>query len=140
MNGDDILCPDLNQVCIERTDALRAELDAALVRIQRCVDVVNGMGRFLTGNAVLNALDAENPRPSWQARAEAAEEMLADARREHAAAWAEQNRPNLGPVHPWPDCPDHREVQHRDYQPPWCNACGWNRGRPATKPFQGRKP
>lgn len=33
------------------------------------------------------------------------------------------------PAHPWPECPDHREVQHRDRKPPWCNTCGWNRGQ-----------
>lgn len=32
---------------------------------------------------------------------------------------------------PWPRCDDHREHQHRDGKPPWCNRCGWNRGRPA---------
>jgi len=31
----------------------------------------------------------------------------------------------------WPECPEHKEVQHRDRKPPWCNTCGWNRGRPA---------
>lgn len=31
----------------------------------------------------------------------------------------------------WPECEEHEEVQHRDRKPPWCNACGWNRGRPA---------
>lgn len=37
--------------------------------------------------------------------------------------------------HPhWPFCPDHLEVQHRDGKPPWCETCGWNRGRPATPP------
>ena len=34
----------------------------------------------------------------------------------------------------WPECPEHREIQHRDGQPPWCHACGWNRGRPAIPP------
>lgn len=24
-----------------------------------------------------------------------------------------------------PPCPNHKEVQHRDRMPPWCNACGW---------------
>lgn len=38
------------------------------------------------------------------------------------------------------DCPDHHEVQHRDRKPPWCNACGWNRGRPAIPPRQVGKP
>lgn len=37
---------------------------------------------------------------------------------------------------PWPDCPKHKEVQHRDGMSPWCNACGWNRGRPAVPPMQ----
>lgn len=27
-----------------------------------------------------------------------------------------------------PHCPNHKEVQHRDGKPPWCNRCGWNRG------------
>lgn len=27
-----------------------------------------------------------------------------------------------------PGCADHREVQHRDRQPPWCDECGWSRG------------
>lgn len=39
----------------------------------------------------------------------------------------------------YPECDDHKEVQHRDRQPPWCNKCGWNRGRPATAPFKGKK-
>lgn len=30
-----------------------------------------------------------------------------------------------------PPCDRHIETQHRDGKPPWCNACGWNRGRPA---------
>lgn len=33
-----------------------------------------------------------------------------------------------------PPCPTHLEVQHRDKMPPWCNTCGWNRGRPAILP------
>ena len=41
-----------------------------------------------------------------------------------AAARGEGDRP----AEPWPDCPAHREVQHRDGQPPWCKACGWARG------------
>lgn len=36
----------------------------------------------------------------------------------------------------WPDCPNHREFQHRDGKPPWCPDCGWNRGRPAIPPRQ----
>lgn len=39
-------------------------------------------------------------------------------------------------AHTYPPCPDHREVQHRDGNPPWCKACGWNRGRPAVPPVQ----
>lgn len=31
-----------------------------------------------------------------------------------------------------PTCRDHREVQHRDGKPPWCRACGWAHGHPAT--------
>lgn len=31
-----------------------------------------------------------------------------------------------------PPCPQHRETQHRDGQPKWCNRCGWTHGRPAT--------
>lgn len=30
-----------------------------------------------------------------------------------------------------PPCAAHREVQHRDGKPPWCDTCGWNHGRPA---------
>lgn len=30
-----------------------------------------------------------------------------------------------------PPCSDHKEVQHRDARPPWCNSCGWTYGRPA---------
>lgn len=35
-----------------------------------------------------------------------------------------------------PDCPNHKEVQHRDGKPPWCNRCGWNRGRPGVDPIK----
>lgn len=31
-----------------------------------------------------------------------------------------------------PACRNHRELQHRDGNPPWCRSCGWHRGRPAT--------
>lgn len=27
-----------------------------------------------------------------------------------------------------PECPAHKEVQHRDGNPPWCNSCGWRHG------------
>jgi hypothetical protein len=37
-----------------------------------------------------------------------------------------------------PPCSNHSESQHRDGKPPWCNACGWGWGRPATPPFQAR--
>lgn len=40
----------------------------------------------------------------------------------------------------YPTCPDHREVQHRDRKPPWCDTCGWNRGRPAIAPEQHGTP
>lgn len=66
------LCDALDAARAE-TAAVREELAAANERIHRCVDVVNGMGRHLTGAAVLKALSAESPRPSWQARCEAAE-------------------------------------------------------------------
>lgn len=36
------------------------------------------------------------------------------------------------PVEEPPPCPQHRETQHRDNQPKWCNRCGWTHGRPAT--------
>lgn len=36
----------------------------------------------------------------------------------------------------WPECDNHREVQHRDGQSPWCNTCGWNRGRGSVPPMQ----
>ena len=35
-----------------------------------------------------------------------------------------------------PPCDNHRETQHRDKRPPWCETCGWNHGRPAIQPFQ----
>lgn len=35
-----------------------------------------------------------------------------------------------------PDCPNHKEVQHRDGKPPWCNRCGWNRGSEAVDPIK----
>lgn len=38
----------------------------------------------------------------------------------------------------YPECPAHREFQHRDGKPPWCPDCGWNRGRPAVPPRQIR--
>lgn len=31
-----------------------------------------------------------------------------------------------------PDCDNHFELQHRDGNPPWCNACGWTHGHPAV--------
>jgi hypothetical protein len=40
------------------------------------------------------------------------------------------------PSHEPPPCENHREVQHRDRLPPWCDACGWNRGRPAIAPHK----
>jgi hypothetical protein len=33
-----------------------------------------------------------------------------------------------------PDCEGHHEVQHRDGKLPWCNRCGWTRGRTALPP------
>lgn len=33
---------------------------------------------------------------------------------------------------PWPECAEHKEVQHRDAKPPWCRRCGWHRGRSAS--------
>lgn len=38
---------------------------------------------------------------------------------------------------PYPDCDWHIEVQHRDRKAPWCERCGWHRGR-VIEPFQGR--
>lgn len=38
-----------------------------------------------------------------------------------------------------PPCDNHRETQHRDKRPPWCETCGWNHGRPAIQPFQVTK-
>lgn len=35
-----------------------------------------------------------------------------------------------------PPCENHKEVQHRDQKPPWCNACGWNHGREAVQARQ----
>jgi hypothetical protein len=35
-----------------------------------------------------------------------------------------------------PPCENHKEVQHRDQKPPWCNACGWNYGREAVQARQ----
>ena len=40
-----------------------------------------------------------------------------------------------------PPCEDHREVQHRDRRPPWCDSCGWRHevpARPAQKVVQDR--
>jgi hypothetical protein len=31
-------------------------------------------------------------------------------------------------------CDEHKEVQHRDGNPPWCNACGWRHATPAAPP------
>lgn len=31
-----------------------------------------------------------------------------------------------------PACPNHKEVQHRDRKPPWCNKCGWSHGQAAV--------
>lgn len=42
--------------------------------------------------------------------------------------------PGWDPEAGYPPCPDHQESQHRDGKPPWCSACGWNRGRPAILP------
>lgn len=39
-----------------------------------------------------------------------------------------------------PPCPQHREVQHRDAKPPWCNRCGWRRGTTATSARKLGKP
>lgn len=39
-----------------------------------------------------------------------------------------------------PECPDHKEVQHRDMEAPWCNTCGWNRGKPAVAAEQLGEP
>jgi hypothetical protein len=39
-----------------------------------------------------------------------------------------------------PDCPEHREVQHRDGKPAWCRTCGWRHGRPATPAVKLGKP
>ena len=36
----------------------------------------------------------------------------------------------------FPECDDHKEVQHRDGLRPWCRKCGWNRGRPAVAPVK----
>lgn len=30
-----------------------------------------------------------------------------------------------------PECENHKEVQHRDGNPPWCNSCGWRHMVPA---------
>lgn len=35
-----------------------------------------------------------------------------------------------------PECPDHKEVQHRDMKPPWCNTCGWRRAVPGKPPMR----
>ena len=40
----------------------------------------------------------------------------------------------------FPPCENHREVQHRDAKPPWCDSCGWNRGRPAIAPVKYSEP
>lgn len=37
-----------------------------------------------------------------------------------------------GQVPVFPACRDHKEIQHRDGQPPWCRHCGWNRGTPGA--------
>lgn len=41
---------------------------------------------------------------------------------------------------PWPECGQHKEVQHRDGKPPWCGRCGWNRGRSAVEPRKMGEP
>jgi len=44
-----------------------------------------------------------------------------------------------GPDNPEPPpCDAHREVQHRDRRPPWCDNCGWSHGRPAVPPRKYR--
>lgn len=43
-------------------------------------------------------------------------------------------------VTPWPECRAHKEVQHRDAKPPWCDRCGWNRGRTAVEPAKVGEP
>ena len=35
-----------------------------------------------------------------------------------------------------PECDSHKEVQHRDGKPPWCNNCGWRHAKPATPAVQ----
>lgn len=37
-----------------------------------------------------------------------------------------------GQVPVYPDCREHREVNHNDGAPPWCNRCGWHRGADGT--------
>jgi hypothetical protein len=39
-----------------------------------------------------------------------------------------------------PVCREHREVQHRDGKPPWCNACGWSHGQHAVGPVMLGEP
>lgn len=46
-------------------------------------------------------------------------------------AETELDRKLSEPVSGAPPCADHVERQHRDMKPPWCNRCGWTRGRDA---------
>lgn len=57
-------------------------------------------------------------------------DSLRDRERKVLAEQGSRERP------PYPPCAGHKEVQHRDGKPPWCDACGWNRGHPAVPPVR----
>lgn len=70
MNGD--VCPDLNQVCIERTVALRAEL-------------ARFKGWYLTARGYADKAEAE--RDKWQAEAYKVAGQYLDERGLHTKTW-----------------------------------------------------
>ena len=87
-----------------RLRAVEAPLKEALTwaRADAHQDLVEALERAIA------ALRGDGHRP--------VEQMLADVKRKHAAAWADQNRPNLGPV----QC-NHSPEWHAGLT--WCRNC-----------------
>lgn len=73
-----------------------------------------------------NPTDDYSPSRDMQAIANSLMDTLAEGLRKGAEAVAHEKAMRVAPL-----CINHRERQHRDQQPPWCNECGWTRGREA---------
>lgn len=87
---------------------------------------------------IINHAEAVVVLPGWETSPGAtAEAALARALGKPVYAYEPHNG-SLTQVLAAPPCPDHKERQRRDGNPPWCRECGWSRGQAARKAGSSR--